>query len=237
MSNLHRQYVSFLPETLSTRLATVEALQITGSLIDSVSIRHQIVNLVAQSPRFSSLTLNSTLQITEDMLIRLFAGSEGSLRHVDLSYCYHVGSDAIMALVAHHPNLSTLNVSHTCITDEGLLSLHNLQHLTDLSLEGCYNLTRPLMAHFLQHNLPPRLSRLNLSYLFSVQGEWLASLNSVKLERLDLRHVEHITKKDVRRLSERWGQGCEVLSTARLESDDENGWRQYIDEIIHAEVL
>jgi hypothetical protein len=94
-----------------------------------------------------------------------------------------------------------------------------------------------LMAHFLQHNLPPRLSRLNLSYLFSVQGEWLASLNSVKLERLDLRHVEHITKKDVRRLSERWGQGCEVLSTARLESDDENGWRQYINEIIHAEVL
>jgi len=178
-----------------------------------------------------------TMQITDDMLIQLFTESRGSLRHVDLSFSYHNGSDAVTALAAHHPELLTLNLSHTCIEDEALLSLRSLQHLTDLSLEGCYNLTHPFMAHFLQHNLPPRLARLNLSYLFSVQGEWLASLNSVQLERLDLRHVEHITKKDVRGLRERWGQNCEVLSTARLESDDENGWRQYIDEIIQAEVL
>jgi hypothetical protein len=177
------------------------------------------------------------MQITEDTLIRLFTESRGSLRHVDLSFCYHVGSDTVMALAVHHPQLSTLNVSHTCISDEGLLSLSGLQYLADLSLEGCFNVTRTFMAHFLQHNLPPRLSRLNLSYLFSVQGEWLASLNSVKLERLDLRYVEHITKRDVRGLRDRWGQDCEVLSTARLESDDEGGWRQYIDEIIQAEVL
>lgn len=194
----------------------------------------QRISLIAQSPRFTSLYLNSAMQITEDMLIRLFTESRGPLRHVDLSFCYHIGSDAVMALVAHHPKLETLNVSHTCITDEGLMALHSLQQLTDLSLEGCYNLTRPFMAHFLQNNLPPRLSRLNLSYLFSVQREWLAALDSVKLQRLDLRHVDNITKRDVRELRELWGQGCEVLSTAKLESDDEPGWRQYIDEIARA---
>ena len=94
------------------------------------------------------------------------------------------------------------------------------------------------MSQFLQNNLPPRLSRLNLSYLFSVLGEWLASLNSaVKLQRLDVRHVDNITKMDVRGFRERWGTDCEVLSTARLEADDEYGWRQYIDDIIKAEVV
>ena len=66
----------------------------------------------------------------------------------------------------------------------------------------------------------------------------MTTLNSkVKLERLDVRHVENITKRDVRGFRERWGKGCEVLSTARLEADDEYGWRQYIDDIIKAEIV
>jgi len=63
----------------------------------------------------------------------------------------------------------------------------------------------------------------------------LARIN--KLERLDIRHAENITKRDVRGFRERWGSDCEVLSTARLETDDEHGWRQYVDEIIRADVV
>jgi hypothetical protein len=94
------------------------------------------------------------------------------------------------------------------------------------------------MSKFLKTSLPPRLSRLNLSYLFTVLGEWLAQLNSnVKFERLDVRYAEHVTKRDIRGLRERWGNGCEVLTTARLETDDEPGWKQYVDEIVKAEVV
>ena len=201
-------------------------------------ILRETMTVVSQSTHLASLLLYSAVEVTEDMLITLFTQSQGSLKHVDLSFCHHIGSDSIISLVSHHPNLLTLNLSHTSLTDDGLLSLHCLQHLTDLSLEGCYNLTRTSMSQFLQNGLPPRLSRLNLSYLFTVLGEWLATLNSkVKLERLDVRHVENITKRDVRGFRERWGTRCEVLSTARLEADDEHGWRQYIDDIFKAEVV
>lgn len=196
------------------------------------------MDIVSQSPRLTSLSLYSAVSVAEDILVDLFANSKGSLKHVDLSFCYHTGSDAIISLAIHHPHLLTLNLSHTSITDDSLLALRSLSRLTDLSLEGCYNLTRASMAEFLQNGLPPRLSRLNLSYLFTVFGEWLAALNStIKLERLDVRHVENITKRDVRGLRERWGTACEVLSTAKLETDDEFGWRQYIDEIIRAETV
>jgi hypothetical protein len=198
----------------------------------------ETMNVVSQSTRLESISLSCVVEVTEDILISLFSSSQGSLKHVDLSFCHHIGSDSIISLVTHHPNLLTLNLSHTSLTDDGLLSLQHLQHLTDLSLEGCYNVTRASMSQFLQNSLPPRLSRLNLSYLFTVLGEWLATLNSkVKLERLDVRHVENITKKDVRGFRERWGTGCEVLSTARLETDDEYGWRQYVDDIIKAEIV
>ena len=174
------------------------------------------MSLISSSARLTSLTLCGAVNITEDMLIDLFTYSKGSLKHVDLSFCHHIGSGPIISLVFHHPNLLTLNLSHTSLTDDSLLSLYRLDSLTDLSLEGCFNLTTVSMAEFLQSRLPPRLSRLNLSYLFTVWGEWLATLNSqVKFERLDVRHVENITKRDVRGFRERWGTGCEVLSTDR----------------------
>jgi hypothetical protein len=196
------------------------------------------MTFISQSHRLTSLSLYSAVEVTEDVLVDLFISSKGSLRHVDLSFCHQIGSDAITALTAHHPRLLTLNLSHTSITDDGLLALRSLDLLTDLSLEGCFNLTRASMEEFLQNGLPLRLSRLNLSYLFTVLGEWLATLNStVKLERLDVRHVESITKRDIRGFHERWGTSCEVLSTAKLETDDEHGWRQYIDDIIRAEVV
>jgi len=226
-----------LPNNLVTRLESVASLTMTGRIDIPRLVLRDILTIASQSTRLTSISLYSAVEVTEDMLIDLFINSKGSLKHIDLSFCHHIGSEAIIQLISYHPNLLTLNLSHTSLTDEGLLTLHNLQQLTDLSLEGCYNLTRTSMSQFLQNNLPPHLSKLNLSYLFTVLGEWLATLNSqVKLERLDVRHVENITKRDVRGLREKWGMECEVLSTARLETDDEYGWRQYVDDIIRAEV-
>lgn len=206
-----------------------------GRLDLSAPILEQILTLVAKSPRLTSLSLYSAIDVTEEMLITLLTSTPSSLKHIDLSFCHHLGSNPIHTIISHHPNILTLNLSHTSFTDSGLLSLPHLPHLTDLSLEGCFNLTRNSMSRFLPGPLPPRLSRLNLSYLFTVLGEWLAQLNSnVKFERLDVRYAENITKRDVRGLKERW-DGCEVLETARLETDDERGWRQYVDEIINAE--
>jgi hypothetical protein len=217
------------------RLRSIVSLTLIGRIHLSRPILRDVLSFVSQSPRFTSLCLYSAVEVTEDMLVDLFTNSKGSLRHVDLSFCYHTGSDSVISLTANHPHLLTLNLSHTSITDDALLALRCLGRLTDLSLEGCYNLTRASMAEFLQNGIPPRLSRLNLSHLFTVLGEWLAALNStIKLERLDVRHVESITKRDVRGLRERWGAACEVLSTAKLETDDESGWRQYVDDIVRA---
>jgi hypothetical protein len=226
-----------LPTTLVTRLQSVESLKVTGRLYIPQALC-SILFLASQSTRLTSLSFSSAIDISENKLISLFTSTNGSLEHVDLSFCHHIGSLPIITLIDNHPNLLTLNLSRTSLTDNALLSLHHLHHLTDLSLEGCFNLTRASMSKFLQTNLPPRLSRLNLSYLFTVLGEWLAQLNSnVKFERLDVRYAEHVTKRDIRGLRERWGNGCEVLTTARLETDDEPGWKQYVDEIVKAEVV
>ena len=235
LSNLPIECRTELPGTLVSLLKSAVSLTMTGRTDIPRPILGEAMKLVSQSPRFSSLSLYSAAEVSEELLIDLFTNSAGSLKHVDLSFCHQIGSEAIISLVNHHPNLLTLNVSYTPLNDDGLLTLHRLGHLTDLSLEGCYNLTRGSMSQFIRTGLPPRLSRLNLSYLFTVLGEWLASLN--KLQRLDVRHAENITKRDVRGFCERWGSGCEVLSTARLETDDEQGWRQYVDEIIQAEVV
>lgn len=238
LSNLPTEGMTTLPEVLVTRLGLVVSLTMTGRVDIPRQALRETMFVVSNSPRLTALSLYSAVDVTEDMLITLFSQSRGSLKHVDLSFCHHIGSDSIISLVFHHPNLLTLDLSHTSLTDDGLLILHRLRDLTDLSLEGCYNLTRTSMSQFLQSNLPPRLSRLNLSYLFTVLGEWLTTLNSaVKLERLDVRHVENITKSDVRGFMDRRGTGCEVLSTAKLETDDEYGWKQYVDDIVKAEVI
>lgn len=224
-----------IPETLARRLRSVVSLKMAGRMDLPPPVLKEILTLASISPRLTSISLYSAVDVTEEMLIDLFTSTPSSIKHIDLSFCHHIGSDPVLALISRHPNILILNLSHTSFTDDGLLQIHRLTQLTDLSLQGCFNLTRTSMSQFLQNHLPPRLSRLNLSYLFTVLGEWLAQLNSdVKFERLDVRYAENITKRDVRGLKERW-DGCEVLSTARLETDDERGWRQYVDEITNAE--
>ena len=225
-----------LPPTLVLRLKSVESFKFTKQTQLYPYAVENILSIVQQSPRLSSIHF-SHIRVTDKMLIDLFTHSNGSLRHVDLSIC-QIGSDSVISLVKRHPHLLTLDLSYTMLMDEGLLCLHQLEHLTDLSLQGCYHLTYPCMSEFLCQKLPPQISKLNLSYLLTVHGEWLATLPSqAKFERLDVRHVDSITKKDVRTFHSRWGKDCEVLSTAKLESDDEDGWRQYVDDIIGAQPI
>ena len=225
-----------LPRTLVRRLKSVESFRFTRQTLLYPYAVENILSIVQHSHRLSSISF-SHIRVTDKMLIDLFSNSKGSLRHVDMSIC-QIGSDCIISLVKHHPKLLTLDLSYTMLMDEGLLCLHHLENLTDLSLQGCYHLTYPCMAEFLRHKLPPRISKLNLSYLLTVHGEWLATLPSqAKFERLDVRHVDSITRKDVQSFHSRWGSGCEVLSTAKLESDDEDGWRQYVEEIITAQPM
>ena len=196
----------------------------------------EILTLACESTHLTTLRLPSAIDVTEGLLIDFFKNTAGSLRYCDLSFCHHIGSEPIHTLIQYHPTIRYLNLSHTSFTDDGLLELHKLPHLEELSLQGCFNLTHTSMATFLQHSFPPRLSKLNLSYLFTVVGEWLAHVQSnVTFERLDVRYAENITKKDVLGLKKRWGTGCVVLENAKLESDDERGWRQYIDDIIQAQ--
>jgi hypothetical protein len=59
----------------------------------------------------------------------------------------------------------------------------------------------------------------------------------VKLKTLDVRFAEWVTRSDIRKISQRWGNKSQILSTARLETDDEPGWKQFVDELVEADVL
>jgi Leucine Rich repeat len=185
------------------------------------------------SSRLTTVILAYSPNLFEKNINDIFTAYLGKLRHVDLTHCYQVVCDTVISLVVSSPDLLTLDLSYTCIGDNGLIALRYLQQLTDLSLEGCCSLTAPAMSLFLGHFLPPKITRLNLSHLFSVFGDTLASLDTaLKFERLDVRYTEHITKQDVKGFKERYGDNVEVLTTAKLETDDERGWRKYLDEMV-----
>jgi hypothetical protein len=59
----------------------------------------------------------------------------------------------------------------------------------------------------------------------------------VTLKLLDVRYAEWITRSDIKKMSQRWGNKCQILTTARLETDDERGWKQFVDELVEADVI
>lgn len=199
--------------------------------------RQLIRRTVKSNQRITSISFYACLDLS-GILFKFFGDWLKNLRHVNLSYCQHVQSRHIMKLIQSRLPLRTLNLSYTGINRRALERLHELEHLTDLSLKGCFDIESQDMFEFLLTGLPPRLSRLNLSYLFTVQGEWLVDMSSrVKLELLDVRCAEYITRSDVRKIQERWGNKCQVLATAKLETDDEQGWIQFVEELVEADVV
>lgn len=227
-----------VPNSLSSHLRSAKCLTISTRSPYYPLLLKEIFMLAYESPRLTSLCLPSAVDVTEDFLIDFFKTTKGTLKYCDLSFCRQIGSQPIHTLIEYHPKIQYLNLSHTSFTDDGLLELHRLSDLEELSLQGCFSLTRTSMSNFLQHSFPPRLSKLNLSYLFTVVGEWLAHVPSnVKFERLDIRYTEGITKKDVQELKRRWGTGCIVLENAKLENDDEIGWVRYVEEITETTVV
>jgi hypothetical protein len=189
------------------------------------------------NPRLTSVTFRSAVDLPSKVMRSLWK-SATNLRHVDLSWCLQIRTLPILNLVNQCPTLVSLNLSHTKITTFVLRILRKLEYLTDLSLEGCFRLHTYAMCEFIQSGLPPRLSRLNLSYLYSIKGEWLVQMSSrVTLKLLDVRYAEWITRSDIKKMSQRWGNKCQILTTARLETDDERGWKQFVDELVEADVI
>src|ERR1700738_288952 len=116
------------PPTLVTRLNSLTSLTLVGPFEVPDIIFKGVINFVSQSPLLTSLTLRSAYGTNEDMLIDMFKNTRRSLLNVDLSFCHHLGSKVILVLVAHHPFLRTLNLSHTSVTDTALLNIQHLEH-------------------------------------------------------------------------------------------------------------
>lgn len=220
------------------RLSSAESLMIYGLFDMPPKSIDKLLGFAARNnPRLISVTFRSAVDLPSKAMRSLWK-SATNLRHVDLSWCLQIRNLPILSLIIQCPTLLSLNLSHTKITRIVLRGLHKLEYLTDLSLEGCFRPSMNDMRDFIQSGLPPRLSRLNLSYLYSIKGEWLVQMSSrVTLKLLDVRYAEWITRSDIRKMSQRWGNKCQILTSARLETDDERGWKQFVDELVEADVV
>jgi hypothetical protein len=165
---------------------------------------------ISRSPRLTTLIVNCDILDGRAELGECFKNSRSSLRHVRLSRCRNVGLPTVFPLVKHHPDLLSLDLSQSRVSDEGLLLLYKLTHLTDLSLECSFGFTPGGLSAFLKKYFPLRVSRLNFCNV-PLPAEWLLNLDaSVKLVRLDVTNIGVITTRDVQKFRERWGD-CEIL--------------------------
>src|SRR5579859_1829687 len=86
-----------IPEVLTRRLQSVVSLKMSGRMNLPTPVLKQLLTLASKSPRLTSISLYSAVDVTEEMLIDLFTSTSSSLKHIDLSFCHHIGSDPVLA--------------------------------------------------------------------------------------------------------------------------------------------
>ncbi|MBI2707437.1 MAG: hypothetical protein HYX35_03895 [Proteobacteria bacterium] len=106
-----------------------------------------------------------------------------NLRNLTLSYCTFEGKPVFL----HFSHLQTLNISHTPIMDESLISLMRGTSLQRLSLLCSFNFT----GSFLRHSTElPNLTQLNLSHT-PVTDKFVSELGKIhSLRDINLSHTD-----------------------------------------------
>lgn len=106
---------------------------LTGSVPDLESLQlsfchalgsDTITALIRTTPRLARLDLEELEEITNSVLIAISkARCASSMEHLNVSYCERLGDSGMMQLIKHCPNLKSLDLDNTRVSDLTLMEL------------------------------------------------------------------------------------------------------------------
>lgn len=130
--------------------------------------------------------------MTEQSLLEIMSTR---LTFLDLSNQQQISAQMLGQLGYLSPQLQTLNLAQTCVTDKVLIELaKSCEHLTDINLARCLRLTDVGFSTFIQ--LKPNLISLNIENNNNdyIQDATLQHLkHCVHLEQLNINQCERLT--------------------------------------------
>ncbi|XP_043823521.1 dynein regulatory complex subunit 6 [Dromiciops gliroides] len=126
------------------------------------------------SSKLRELNLTNCAQIS-DLALAQMGERCRSLTYLNLRSCTQL-TDCGIEFITKLPNLISIDLSVTAITDEALTSLSSHKKLKELTVSGCEFITDSGIKEFCQ--LTPILEHLDVSYCLKLSGEVLKALSS-----------------------------------------------------------
>ncbi|XP_031794556.1 dynein regulatory complex subunit 6 [Sarcophilus harrisii] len=126
------------------------------------------------SSKLRELNLTHCAQISDLSLAEMGERCR-SLTYLNLRSCTQL-TDCGIEFITKLPNLISIDLSVTAITDEALTSLSNHKKLKELSVSECEFITDSGVKHFCQST--PILEHLDVSFCLKLSGEILKALST-----------------------------------------------------------
>uniref|UniRef100_G3WYC4 F-box/LRR-repeat protein 15-like leucin rich repeat domain-containing protein n=1 Tax=Sarcophilus harrisii TaxID=9305 RepID=G3WYC4_SARHA len=170
------------------------------------------------SSKLRELNLTHCAQISDLSLAEMGERCR-SLTYLNLRSCTQL-TDCGIEFITKLPNLISIDLSVTAITDEALTSLSNHKKLKELSVSECEFITDSGVKHFCQST--PILEHLDVSFCLKLSGEILKALSTkcLRLTSLSIAGCPKVCVKvkaeKVERESESCVQKCDSLLTSFL---------------------
>jgi len=187
-------------------------------------VNSDCIDTIAQScPRLKSLCLSGCTEITNGSLDSLAPLSQ-TLVKLDLEACPQVSNSGMRALARTAPNLDTLSVAFTSVSDAGIVFLSAMRSLRVLSLKGLVGVTWNGMRSLSSGTSRLRIENLNLSGCRNICDLACGAIEALSgLTRLSLHNCVDVSEAGVRgvmaslrRLDSLNLRGCSRISESLL---------------------
>ncbi len=154
--------------------------------------------LVAPEKKQPPETSDPRARELRDLAERFQLGADGEITH--LTFVGDTVTDADLELLDSVPDLTTLSLVKTAVTDHGLKHLANLKRIERLTLSRCETIGDAGLSHVASLTT---LTALELLYLPNIDDEGLKHLGSLKrLERLEVNSGGGITDEGLKHLGQ-----------------------------------
>jgi hypothetical protein len=223
-----------IPRTLHRHLISCRSLRIDSPTRFGIQQVIVFLQFAALSPNLQSLSLVSipNFRSQSKMLEQYFLLSKSRcLKRVDLSRT-SISSSVVQALMqTHKSTLESLKLEFSTIEDPALRAISQAEKLRELSLFGCFSLSKCALRAFLSKRTPPTIRTLDIRWLPDVRIGWLYELllrpNS-KIKSIDISGCERLTLGDLQSL-QKVKPEVKMVHTAVLVDESIWGYRRYIE--------